>query len=140
MAKGQQRDLKRETFWRGVMKRFGGSGLTGRAFCVRERLSEPSFYAWRRVLRQRDAEVSEPAFVSVVAAAAAAVHAAAVGHASEGIEIEWRGGGFDRCVVRLPAALPMRQVAELVHAIAAARAETDGRAEMRGIAATEVRA
>jgi transposase len=29
MAKGQQRDLKREAFWRGVTKRFGGSELTG---------------------------------------------------------------------------------------------------------------
>ena len=30
MAKGQQRALKRDTFWRHVMKRFGRSGLTAR--------------------------------------------------------------------------------------------------------------
>lgn len=66
MAKQQQRDLNLEAFWRGAMKRLDKSGLTARAFCDHERLSEPSFYAWRRMIRQRDAEVSEPAFLPVV--------------------------------------------------------------------------
>jgi transposase len=34
-----------------------------RAFCERRRLSEPSFYAWRRELAKRDAQ--RPAFVPV---------------------------------------------------------------------------
>jgi len=139
MAKGQQRDLKREAFWRGVMKRFGRSGLTARAFCARERLSEPSFYSWRRVIRQREAEQAAPgalAFVPVM------VSDAAEGQASAGIEIEVRGdrGGPRRCILRLPAALPMRQVAELVHAIAAARVDTDESGDTPGTTATEVRA
>jgi transposase len=120
MANGQQRDSKREAYWRGVMKRLRRSGLTARAFCARETLSEPSFYHWRRVLRQRDAERAAPgalpgapAFVPVVVSDAAAERSA-------GVEIEVRGE-FRSCVVRLPAVLPIRQVAELVHAIAAAR-------------------
>ncbi len=44
----------KEQFWRRVMSRFRGSGLTIRAFCDRERLSEPSFYAWRAELARRD--------------------------------------------------------------------------------------
>jgi hypothetical protein len=52
------------------------------------------------------------------------------GQCSAGIEIEVysRGDGPGSCVVRLPAALPMRQVAELVHAIAAARTISEVRA------------
>jgi hypothetical protein len=110
MAKGQQRDLKRERFWRGVLARFGASGLSVRRFCARERLSEPSFYSWRRVIGQRDAQAAPPpAFVPVL-----------VGHehgdSTAGMAIELRGGR----VLRLPAALPVAQVAELVHAIEAA--------------------
>ena len=60
MAKQQRRDLNREAFWRGVMKRFGKSGLTARAFCASEQLSEPSFYAWRRMLPQRAQGRSRP--------------------------------------------------------------------------------
>ena len=38
----------REIHWRRVLDRWKTSGLDGRAFCRREGLSEPSFYAWRR--------------------------------------------------------------------------------------------
>jgi transposase len=31
------------------------SGLTVRAFCARHHITQPSFYAWRRELQQRDA-------------------------------------------------------------------------------------
>jgi transposase len=31
------------------------SGLSVRAFCARHHITQPSFYAWRRELRQRDA-------------------------------------------------------------------------------------
>ena len=51
MAKRQQRDPKREALWRGVLARFDTSGLTVRRFCAQERVTEPSFYAWRRVIR-----------------------------------------------------------------------------------------
>ncbi len=112
MAKGQKRDLKRETYWRKTLERFGKSGLSVRGFCEREKLSEPSFYHWRRVLQQRDEEqrCDGPAFVPVV------VHDEPTETSGEQVVIELRGGRL----LRLPAALPMRQVAELVHAIEAA--------------------
>jgi hypothetical protein len=114
MAKGQQRDPKREAYWRSVMTRFGKSGLSARGFCARERLSEASFYFWRRVIRERDAQASRtrPAFVPVV------VHDGGPGPSVAGIVIELRGGR----ALRLPAALPALQVAQLVHAIEAASA------------------
>ena len=54
MAKGQQRDPKREAYWRRVIGQWRESGLGVRPFCRREKLSEPSFYAWRRVIAERD--------------------------------------------------------------------------------------
>jgi hypothetical protein len=119
MAKvqGQARDSRREARWRGVMAEFGKSGLTVRGFCARQRLSEPSFYHWRRVIRERAAQgpqaadapmPSSPAFVPMVVRDGAE-------HSDAGIVIQLRGGR----VMRLPAALPVRQVAELVHAIEA---------------------
>jgi transposase-like protein len=49
-----ERDPKREQFWRNALARFGGSGLSVREFCRRERLGEPLFYAWRRTIAERD--------------------------------------------------------------------------------------
>jgi hypothetical protein len=55
MAKrGPGRDARLERRWRGVLRRFGRSGKTVREFCLAEKLSEPSFYAWRRELARRD--------------------------------------------------------------------------------------
>ena len=48
------RDLAKERYWRGVIRRFEASGLGVRRFCEREGLSEHRFYWWRRTLRQRD--------------------------------------------------------------------------------------
>jgi transposase len=51
-----QRDGRKERFWRRMVRRWDKSGLSVRAFCLTYRLSEPSFYAWRRMLKQRDGE------------------------------------------------------------------------------------
>lgn len=48
------RSLERETFWRDVLARFRGSGLSVRAFCRQEKLAETAFYFWRRTLAERD--------------------------------------------------------------------------------------
>jgi len=40
--------------WRERISAWTASGLTARAFCGDHSLSEPSFYAWRRTLRERD--------------------------------------------------------------------------------------
>lgn len=44
----------REQHWRKVIDRWQASGQTVRAFCTEHRLSEPSFYSWRRTLTLRD--------------------------------------------------------------------------------------
>jgi hypothetical protein len=129
MAHRRLRGTKREAFWRSAMTRFVGSGLTVRAFCMREGLSEPSFYAWRRVIRERDAldrspvAPAAPAFVPVAVRdePPAVESSAPVERISDAsgpwreFTIELRGGR----VLRLPAALPVAQVAALIHAIEA---------------------
>ena len=51
------RNAERETYWRGILERQAASGLTAAAFCRRESISQPSFYLWRRKLRE-DGEVA----------------------------------------------------------------------------------
>jgi|SRR5271163_1500641 len=61
---GQQRDLRKEAFWRGMLTRWQRSGQTGREFCRAAGLSEQSFYSWRRELARRDAAAT-PRFLPV---------------------------------------------------------------------------
>ena len=63
MSRGNPRDRGKERFWRRVVRQWRASGLSIRDFCREEGLPEGNFYAWRRILAQRDAE--KPAFVSV---------------------------------------------------------------------------
>ena len=46
-------DLHKERHWLGLIRRWQRSQLTAREFCERLGLSEPSFYAWRRTLKER---------------------------------------------------------------------------------------
>lgn len=120
MARGQ-RDPKRERFWRDTLRRHKGSGLTVRAFCAKEQLAETAFHAWRRILRERDAERRQdrpvapatvapaPAFVPVVVRETERPEPAAAAD----IVIELRGGR----AMRLPASMPAEQLARMVHAI-----------------------
>ena len=57
MSTGKPRDLSKERFWRTLLRQWRDSGLSVRAFCEQRSLAQPSFYAWRRTLAQRDAEV-----------------------------------------------------------------------------------
>jgi hypothetical protein len=52
-SKGPRRDGEKERFWREAICRQRRSGRSVRGFCRDEALSEPSFYAWRRELKQR---------------------------------------------------------------------------------------
>lgn len=71
----RQRDVAKERAWRRWIGQQRASGLSVRAFCAREQLSEPSFYAWRRTLAQRKTDrkptrttrlpTVPPAFVSL---------------------------------------------------------------------------
>ena len=51
-----QRDPRKERFWRRMLRQWRRSGLTIREFCSQHQLSEPSFYAWRSAIAQRDQE------------------------------------------------------------------------------------
>lgn len=55
----RNRSVEKEAFWRGVLSRQRASGLSVRRFCLREEISEASFYAWRREILRRDADSEE---------------------------------------------------------------------------------
>ncbi len=68
MSTFKQRDRGKERFWRRVLQQWRHSGSTVRAFSEQLSLSEGNFYAWRRTLRDRDAEDVGFVPVSVVPA------------------------------------------------------------------------
>ena len=57
----RQVDSAKQRHWLDLILLWQRSRLTVRAFCLRHRLNEPSFYSWRRVLRQRGLLGNEPA-------------------------------------------------------------------------------
>ena len=63
MARGARRDLKKEAFWRRVVRGQVGSGLSIRAWCRKHGVQESAFYWWRTRLGWRDA--AAPTFVPV---------------------------------------------------------------------------
>ena len=56
---GSRRSAEKEAFWRGIVEQQKVSGLSARAFCTQESVSEGSFYAWRKELERRDQERSD---------------------------------------------------------------------------------
>lgn len=56
-----ERGVAKEQHWREVHARQVASGLSARAFCRRENLTESAFYFWRRTLRVRDGLSGPPA-------------------------------------------------------------------------------
>ena len=59
--KGRGRDVGKERFWRKLLRGREQSGLTVRAFCRQEGLTESAYYFWRSELRRRDGHGSSPA-------------------------------------------------------------------------------
>ncbi len=53
MTLRRQRDLKKEEFWRRMLRREAGSGLSVRAWCLKHNLQPSAFYWWRRELARR---------------------------------------------------------------------------------------
>jgi transposase-like protein len=51
---GAPRDYGKEHFWRRLFQLWRRSGCTIRAFCAEHGVSEPSFFAWRRRIAERD--------------------------------------------------------------------------------------
>lgn len=56
MAGRSKRDCSKEQFWRRILRQWRRSGLRVRDFCAEHDLTEPSFYAWRRIVADRDQE------------------------------------------------------------------------------------
>jgi transposase-like protein len=121
MAKGQ-RDSRREGFWRRTLAQFSTSGLSVRDFCRQAKVTEASFYAWRRTIQQRDAEqagrsvrqrASKPTFVPLV------VLDKQLGNTrADTITIEL-GCGSQTRVLRLPATTATDRIADLIRAVEA---------------------
>ena len=55
MSTNHRRANSKEQFWRRLMREWSRSGLSVRAFCEQHGLAVPTFYAWRRILAERDA-------------------------------------------------------------------------------------
>jgi transposase-like protein len=56
----RQPDPVKEQAWRERLEQQQQSGLSVRAFCSQHNLTVPSFYAWRRTLRQRAGAAANP--------------------------------------------------------------------------------
>ena len=108
MAGRNPRDPALERRWRDLIARWERSDLTVRDFCFDHRISEPSFYAWRRELAARDREARQatpplPTLVPVRVAPPTV------------IEVVLPTG----VVVRVPAGADPAAVAQLVAALGA---------------------
>ncbi len=91
-----KRSVRKEAFWRLLLKEQLRCGLSIRAFCRQKAISEPSFYAWRRELQNRDAERagaggSNGRLIPVNVIRATCEHAAASGD-EQPLEIATPGG------------------------------------------------
>ena len=96
----------KEARWRELLARQAASGLSVRAFCRQESIREPSFYFWRRSLRERDTkQPPAAAFVPAV------VRELPVGE--EAIVIKLGAGA----VLHLPITISPTWVAQLVQAL-----------------------
>jgi transposase len=55
MSTSSQGRSAKEQFWRRMVRQWRSSGLSVRDFCAESEIAEPSFYAWRRTIAERDA-------------------------------------------------------------------------------------
>jgi len=98
----RQRDLAKERAWQRWIDKQRKSGLSVRAFCARQPLSEPSFYAWRRTLAERKTgrkpvratrrPSRRPAFVSLTPSASPPPPAADLFQPAAAVELVHRDG------------------------------------------------
>jgi hypothetical protein len=58
MARRGERDRGKERLWRRRLRQWRQSGQSVRAFCAEHGLAEPLFYAWRRIIAERDQEAA----------------------------------------------------------------------------------
>ena len=60
MARGRERDRRKERYWRRVLRQWLRSGQGVRAYCWEHGLSEACFFAWRRTIEERDQGAERP--------------------------------------------------------------------------------
>jgi hypothetical protein len=56
----RKKSTEKELRWRDIMDRQADSGLSIRRFCANEGISQPSFYAWRRKIREQNGTDTRP--------------------------------------------------------------------------------
>jgi transposase-like protein len=82
--------------WRDRLRRFRASGMTVTRFCEMERVSQPSFYQWRRKLEETGgAGEVRPVFQPVVVTPAASAGPGLVVRLASGAELEVGAGNLD---------------------------------------------
>ena len=54
MSKEQKSEAEQQQFWQMVIETWKSSGLSIRRFCMKEGLTEASFYSWRKKLMSND--------------------------------------------------------------------------------------
>jgi transposase len=59
-----RKSVEKASRWREILGRQADSGVSIRRFCAREGVSEPSFYAWRKRLREPVKNGRQPAVAS----------------------------------------------------------------------------
>lgn len=117
-----KRSREQAAFWQLAVAEFATSGLTVRAFCAGEGLSEPSFYAWRRKLRQRtpparaqpSPATNEPALIPVTVAAATEATSSRNQLGASLLEIVTPGG----FTLRFPSDIEPQQLCVLLSVVA----------------------
>jgi hypothetical protein len=58
MVRRGSRDRGKEWYWRRVLRQWRRSGQSVRWYCLEHGLSEPSFYAWRRTIEERNQQLA----------------------------------------------------------------------------------
>ncbi len=86
---GKRRVKRSRAEWSELFERFEASGLSGAAFCQRERISKSSFARWKQLLGARKAE-AQGEFVEWAPAAAPSTRTPALG--SGELELSFPGG------------------------------------------------
>jgi transposase len=61
MPRTTRRDTKPEPFWRNLIDRWRASGQTVAAFCAAHRVSQATFYTWRKRLATSGPDTTTPA-------------------------------------------------------------------------------
>ena len=100
MGREKRESHDRERYWRGVLERWRRSGISIRAFCREEGVSEFSFYRWRKRFGAEERE--GPRFVAVELVDSKVLEGTGEGSAS-GVELVLASGqvvrvfrGFDK--------------------------------------------